>query len=532
MQNISKIIELGTLTNGSQAYEVDQYVGNIFIFVALALIALIIILLINIRKKNIAEKVSKQAEEQLKENYKQLEEAYEEAFATKNQLNTKYEELKKSKEKVKKLAYTDNLTELPNRLAFTEMLDSVMLTIRNEEVIALMDVDIDNFKYINDTLGHSYGDELLIDVTHRLKQVIDENDYLARMGGDEFIILTQNIEDSGEYEAKVKKIQKVFSYPFVLSMKEYFITVSIGITMAPKDGKTTQVLIKNVDSAMYTAKDNGKNSFSYFNNSINEKLMEKIQTLSELRKAIENEEFVVYYQPQINLETDKIVGFEALVRWNHPIKGIVAPKEFIPLAEETGLIIPIGNWVLKEACLQLKQWEVEGYDDLVMAVNISVRQFKDKELVNFIHEVIQETGINPERLELEITETIALDDMEYSVATICKLKDSGIAFSLDDFGTGYCSMNYLKLLPVNNLKIDKSFLDTVLDNHSDQSIVETIISLAQTLNLVVIAEGVEKREQEVFLKNAKCDKAQGFLYSKPLPKDQADELLRKYRIVD
>jgi polar amino acid transport system substrate-binding protein len=525
MQN--KIFNLETLADGGKAYVVDMGIGNIIIFVAFVLVLLLIVLLINLRKKSNAEQVAMQAKQQLKENYVELEEAYEEASTAKNQLSIKYEELKRSKEKVKKLAYSDYLTELPNRVAFTEMLDSVMFTLRNEEVIALMDVDIDNFKHINDTLGHSYGDELLIDVTHRLKQAIDENDYLARIGGDEFIILTQNLTDIGEYEAKVKKIQKIFDYPFVLSMKEYFITVSIGITMAPKDGKTTQVLIKNADSAMYAAKEYGKNTFVYFNNSINEKLMEKIQTQSELRKAIENDEFMVFYQPQMDLQTDRIVGFEALIRWNHPEKGIIPPADFISLAEETGLIVPIGTWVLQEACNQLKQWEDMGYTNLIVAVNISVRQFKDQDFVQMVKTVVEETGVNPGCLELEITETIALQDMEYTISIIQKLKEMGIVFSLDDFGTGYSSMSYLKRLPVNNLKIDKSFLDTVLDNRSDQSIVKTIISLAQILDLTVIAEGVEKNEQGLFLKNAKCNKAQGYLYSKPLPKEEAEEFLKK-----
>ncbi len=528
MQNIMKFIMPGLLINNSKTYIIDSFIGNIFITGVLILLLLLILVLFVLRIKYKEEWLIKKEVQQLKDNMANLEAAYEDATVTKNRLSEKYEELKRSKEKVKKLAYTDYLTELPNRLSFTEMLDSVMLTLRNEEVIALMDVDIDNFKNINDTLGHSYGDELLIDVTHRLKQAIDENDYLARIGGDEFIILSQNIKDIGEYESKVKKIQKIFSYPFVLAMKEYFITVSIGITMAPRDGKTTQVLIKNVDSAMYLAKDNGKNTYAYFDNSINEKFMEKIQTQSELRKALENQEFVVYYQPQVNLENDTIVGFEALVRWNHPTKGIVAPMEFIPLAEETGLIVPIGNWVLREACQQLKKWEDAGFNNLVMAVNISVRQFKDKELLNTVKEVILETGIDPNHLELEITESIALEDIEYSVSTIRKLKDIGVAFSLDDFGTGYCSMNYLKILPVNNLKIDKSFLDTVMDSYSDQSIVKTIIKLAQTLELIVIAEGVERNDQASFLKNVKCDKAQGYLYSKPLPKEKAEDLLYNF----
>ncbi len=525
MQNT---IELKTLTDGGKAYIVDWVIGNFIILAALVLIILLIILLINVKRKTKDKQTVLLEKQKLNEDYLELESAYEEVSTAKNELSIKYDELKRSKEKIQKLAYSDYLTELPNREAFTEMLDSVMLTLRNEEIIAIMNVDIDNFKTINDTLGHSYGDELLIDVTHRLKQAMDDNDYLARSGGDEFIVLSQNFSDIGEYEAKIKKIQKIFDYPFVLSMKEYFITVSVGIAMAPKDGKTTQVLIKNVDSAMYAAKANGKNTFVYFDDSINKKLMDRIQIQSELRKAMENNEFVVYYQPLVDLSTDKIIGFEALIRWNHPEKGILLPGEFIPFTEETGLIVPIGSWVLKNACRQLKIWEEDGYD-LAMAVNISARQFKDQEFANMVRETILEAGINPNRLELEITEAIALEDIDYSVAIIQKLKELGVVFSLDDFGTDYSSMKYLKKLPVNNLKIDKSFLDTVLDSRSDQSIVQTIISLAHILNLDVTAEGVEKNEQALFLKSAKCNKAQGYFYSEPLPVNMAEQLLKNTR---
>ena len=520
-------IELQTLTDGGKAYIVDWGIGNIIILAALVLIILFVILLIVNHRKTKRERAALLEMQKLSDNYSELETAYEEVSTAKNELSTKYDELKRSKEKMQKLAYSDYLTELPNRLAFTEVLDGVMLTLRNEEVIAIMNVDIDNFKTINDTLGHSYGDELLIDVTHRLKQAMDDNDYLARYSGDEFVVLTQNLTDIGEYEAKIKKIQKIFDYPFVLSLKEYFITVSIGIALAPKDGKTTQVLIKNADSAMYAAKANGKNTFVYFNDSINEKLMDKIQIQSELRKAIENNEFLVYYQPQIDLGTEKIVGFEALIRWNHPEKGILSPAEFIAFTEETGLIVPIGYWVLKSACRQLKKWMEDGYGNLVIAVNISLRQFKDQDFANMVRETILETGIDPGHLELEITESIALQDLEYSVAVIQKLKDLGVKFSLDNFGTDYSSMNYLKRLPINNLKIDKSVMDTVTDNRSDQSIVQTIISLAQNLDMSVIAEGVEKDEQAQFLKSVKCNKAQGFLYSEPLSGDMAGQVLKK-----
>jgi diguanylate cyclase (GGDEF)-like protein len=532
MQNYSNMVKLNTLTDGDQVYVVNRDLGIIIILIALALIILTILLFTNIKRRKKIEKIEQQEKQALKENYIELEAAYEESSSSKNELITKYEEIKRSKEKVKKLAYTDYLTELPNRLAFTEMLDSVMLTLRNEEVIALMEVDIDNFKTINDTLGHSYGDELLIDVTHRLKQVIDENDYIARTGGDEFIILSQNIEDIGNYEDKIKKIQKVFGYPFVLAMTEYFVTVSIGVVMAPKDGKTTQVLLKNVDSAMCAAKDTGKNTFYYFNDSINEKLMEKIQTQSELRKAIENQEFEVYYQAQMDLTMNRITGFEALVRWNHPTKGILTPKEFMPLAEETGLVVLIGGWALREACQQLKQWEQQGYDKLTMSVNISNRQFKDKDLLSLIQEVLHETGINPKQLILEITESLVLEDLDNSIAIIRKLKEYAIEFSLDKFGTGVSSLNYLKVLPVSSLKIDKSSISNLQVDTREQNIVKAFVFLAQSMDLLVIAEGVETKEQETFLKNINCNKAQGYLYSMPVSNEEAELLLSKTNILN
>ena len=507
------------------AYGFNQTIVAIAIAAAIGILLWIVLLFSRLRKSKRRSELIEREHKKLKENYRDLETVYEATQKSLNELTVKYDELNKNRDNMKKLAYTDYLTELPNRTAFTEMLDNVMLTIRSEEVVGIMDIDLDNFKHINDTLGHSYGDELLIDVTYRLKQAMDENDYLARIGGDEFIVLTQNLKDTASYEEKIRKIRNVFSYPFILTTKEYFVTVSIGVAFAPKDGKTSQTLIKNIDSAMYVAKANGKNTYAYFDHTFNRKLTEKIEIQSELRKAIERDEFVLFYQAQMDLETKNVVGFEALIRWNHPTKGLVGPDEFIYLAEETGLIVPIGKWVLLTACKQLKQWTIDGYKDIHMAVNLSGRQFKDKDFVKLVCDTIEETGIDPSRLELEITETVALDDLEYTIATIKELKSLGVNFSLDDFGTGYSSMNYLKRLPVSNLKIDKSFLDTVMEDQSDQRIVQTIITLAKNLNLFVIAEGVERDDQEQFLQEASCNKAQGFLYSKPVPKEMAEQFI-------
>ena len=504
----------------------DQTARLMILFLAVfILFVLIIVFIWIIRLRQKLARTNKE-KEILNAKCLEMESMYNETLTSLGELNIRYDELNKHKESMKKLAYTDYLTELPNRTAFTEMLDSIMLTLRSDEIIGIMDIDIDNFKNINDTLGHSYGDELLIDVTHRLKQAINENDYLARIGGDEFVILTQNLDDTASYEEKIKKVRNVFNFPFVLSTKEYFVTVSIGVGFAPKDGKTAQQIIKNMDSAMYMAKANGKNTYAYFEPALNQMITDKMELQSELRKAIDNKEFILHYQAKVDINSKKISGFEALIRWNHPSKGLLYPNDFIYLAEESGLIVPIGKWVLKNACNQLNKWSQLGYTDITMGVNLSARQFKDKDLIQTVYEIINETGIDAKRLELEITESAALEDIDYTIETIKEIQKFGVSFSLDDFGTGYSSMSYLKRLPVNNLKIDKSFLDTIMEDTSDQKIVQAIISLAENLNLNVIAEGVERFEQEKFLQEANCNEAQGFLYSKPVPKDEAQDFLK------
>lgn len=525
---LNAIIDL-ELQGGDKKYIIPYITGNIFFTVAgIGIILLIVFVILHNRKSRAYNTLTGQKEE-LTEEYHLLEASYEEAVNTRNQFQAKNEELKKSNEKLKKTAYTDLLTQLPNRFALTELLDNIMITLRNEEVVALMYIDVDDFKQITDNLGHSYGDELLIDITHRLKQSIDENDFLARLGSDEFVILTQNFTDVGEYEAKIKKILKVFEYPFVLSLKEYFITVSIGIAMAPKDGKTTQVLLKNADTAMYSAKMTGNNTFAYFKTAMNDRIMEKIQNQSDLRRAIEKKEFVVYYQPLIDLRTDKVTGFEALVRWEHAEKGVLKPVQFIKLSEETGLIVPIGLMVMEEALKQLKEWQDKGYKDLTMSINISVRQLKDNDFYQRVKEIIEHIGVNTSNIELEITESAALQESEHARSVIEALSELGISFALDDFGTGYSSMNYLKLYPISNIKMDKSFLDTLFTDEFNKSIIESTIALVQSMNLTVTAEGIESAEQELFLKSARCNRAQGYLYSEALPAEQAEAFLLSNR---
>lgn len=510
---------------GDKVYILQYITGNIFFVSAGICILLLIIFVILHNRKSKILKGLKGQKEQLESELANLEASYEDTVNTRNQFQIKNEELRKNTEKLKKIAYSDLLTQLPNRYALTELLDNVMLTLRNEEVIGLMYIDVDDFKQITDTLGHSYGDELLIDITHRLKQSIDENDFLARLGSDEFIILTQNLTDIGEYETKLKKILKVFEYPFVLSLKEYFVTVSIGIAMAPKDGKTTQVLLKNADSAMYSAKVTGKNTFAYFKPAMNDRIMEKIQNQSELRRAIERKEFVVYYQPQMDLTNDKLTGFEALVRWEHPERGTLRPAEFISLSEETGLIVAIGLIVMEEALKQLKEWQDKGYTELTMSINVSVRQLKDNDFYQKVKGIIEHTGVNPRNIELEITESSALQESEQVKTVLEALSELGISLALDDFGTGYSSMNYLKIYPISTIKMDKSFLDTLFTDDFNKSIIESTIALVQSMNLTVTAEGLESSEQEAFLKSVRCNKAQGYLYSEPLPVNQAESFL-------
>ena len=433
----------------------------------------------------------------------------------------------KLKETIQTIISTDTLTGLPNRAAFMEQLEKAMMEQPQGELLAVLDFDIDNFKVVNDTLGLLYGDAAIEAVSKRVMNVLGAQDLLGKVGGDEFVLLLPSVPSRTACEQKVRELMRLFKKPFRVLDKEVVLSISLGAVIVPLEGCTTlQTTMQNLDVAVFQAKESGKNTYCFFDSLAGTAVKERMEMQADLVKAIEEDQFELYYQPQVSLRNKEMTGFEVLVRWNHPKKGLIMPSEFIPVAEESGLIVAIGKMILRNACRQLYEWEQEGHNDIMIAVNLSAKQFRDPFFINTVYDILNEYRINPKNLELEITETIALDNIEYSIRTIERLRQLGITFSLDDFGTGYSSLSYLKRLPVNNLKIDKSFLDSVMENYNDKRIIETIIHLAQVLNLAVIAEGVEQEEQETFLRNVNCNKAQGFLYSKPVTGKAATALLR------
>ena len=415
------------------------------------------------------------------------------------------------------MAYHDSLTGLPNRSFFNGQITKMIQTAKKkQESLAVMFIDLDQFKDINDTLGHTMGDQLLIAVSKRLIDTIRNDQIIFRLGGDEFIILLPNYNIE-QITNTAQRIINQFSSPFMVENHEMHVTASIGISMFPNDGED---LLKNADAAMYQAKSYGRNNFYFFTEELAYKLNKKMVLDKELRKAVQTEQFILYYQPQINITTGKLVGMEALIRWNHQRLGIVSPLDFIPLAEETGLITVIGEWVLRQACYQNKAWQEAGYEPIPVSVNVSLGQFRQKDFVGLVEIVLQETGLDPQYLELEITESMTMD-MAHTERILASLKALGVKVSMDDFGTGYSSLSYLRRLPINKLKIDQSFIRNL--DVKNQAIVRTIITLANNLQMDVIAEGVELIEHVDFLKIHECFLAQGYLYSKPVPKEELDE---------
>ncbi len=428
--------------------------------------------------------------------------------------------------KIHNLAYYDNVTSLPNRLFLMETLSECIAKATKEKSrFALLYFDLDRFKHINDTLGHDIGDKMLNLVGKRISKLIKKSDVLGRVGGDEFLILIPEIKSEDEVVKLANKIIEDFKNPFILSAYELFLTASIGIATYPEAGKTIQFLVKNADISMYKAKNNGGNSYYIYTKELSEKEMDNLILINQLRQAEKNDELRLFYQPIMDIGTGTIIGLEALIRWERSGEGLVSPARFIPLAEETGLIIPIGEWVLRTACMQNKAWMNKGYKPITVSVNISAKQFQQLNFAETVLRIINESEINPNCLVLEITESIAIMDIEYTLETLRKLKALGVNISIDDFGTGYSSLYKLKEMSVDELKIDRAFIKDINLNTKNEAIAKAIILLANELNLKVVAEGVETIEQLDFLKENGCNKAQGFYYSKPIPPDEIEKFL-------
>ncbi|MEP6546064.1 MAG: EAL domain-containing protein [Gammaproteobacteria bacterium] len=436
-------------------------------------------------------------------------------------------------ERVEYLAYHDGLSGLPNRSLFSKILTrSIKLSRRHQRRLAVLFLDLDRFKQINDTLGHEAGDQLLQEVARRLESCLRDSDTVARLGGDEFVVLLPEL-GSGEYAAVVaQKILTLLAEPFVLVGQEFRVTASIGICTYPEDGQDEQTLTKHADIAMYQAKEEGKNNFQFYSEKLNANSLERLSLESSLRHALERNEFLLYYQAKRDTASGRITGMEALLRWEHPDLGIVAPMQFIPVAEETGLIVPIGKWVLKTACLQNVAWHNQGIPDLSMAVNLTARQFSDENLLADIAGILRETGMQPSLLELEITESLLINDVNKTLRIMAGLKAMGIRIAVDDFGTCYSSLSTLRQFPLDAIKIDRSFIRDVSSAsiahlHPEKpDLADAIIAMGRSLSLTVVAQGVETKEQADYLRVHACDEVQGFYYNKPLPTEQVTALLQ------
>ena len=438
-------------------------------------------------------------------------------------------EHEKTQEQIKYIAYHDTLTGLPNRNLLNELLvHSITLAERNNKCMAVLFLDIDGFKMINDIKGHGMGDQILQEVAERLLKTLRKSDVIARHGGDEFIVIIEELDNCSGVELIANKIINCFQEPFHLENQDYFLTTSVGVAVYPADGQTPDMLIKNADIAMYKAKENGKNQYLFCTPVMKDVANETMELSTNLYRAIEKNELELYYQPQLSCHNNQIMGVEALIRWRHPVMGLISPAKFIPIAEKTGLILPIGEWVLRTACQQNKKWQEQGLPKIRMGVNLSLRQFHNNDLLNLVESVLKETKLAPQYLELEITETIAMKEKSYIINTLNAFRQIGVSIAIDDFGTEYSSLSYLKHLPVDRLKVAMQFIRGIGIDHKDEALAKGIIVLAKSIGMNVIAEGVETKEQLEFLKNHNCDEIQGYYFFKPLIEAEMTKLLITY----
>ena len=437
---------------------------------------------------------------------------------------------KTAQEQMEYQAYHDALTGLPNRLLFRDrIIIALAHSKRHRTGVAVMFLDLDQFKLVNDSLGHTVGDALLQEVASRLVLSIRADDTVARMGGDEFTVLLTDIKETGSSVIVAQKLLEAVSRPMMIEGHELYVTTSIGVSLFPEDGNDAETLLRRADGAMYRAKEAGRNNFQFATAMTLETTSERLLIERSLHHAFEREEFVVHYQPMTNLLTGNIVGAEALIRWNHPERGLMAPDDFIPIAEECGLILPIGEWVLRTAVRQMKEWHAE-HGPLRVAVNLSARQFQQRDLTAMIERILAESDYPPELLDIEITESTAMQNADVSLAVMNRLRSMGVRISIDDFGTGYSSLSYLKRFPIDTVKIDQNFVRDLSDGSNDGAIITAVISMARALNLRVVAEGVETEAQLAFLRRENCEVVQGFLHSRPVPAAEFESSLRS-RIV-
>ncbi len=428
------------------------------------------------------------------------------------------------------IALHDDLTALPNRLMLNQRLEQELSRHRRSGTqLAILFMDLDRFKVINDSLGHGFGDELLRQVADRLRAQCRQGDTVARMGGDEFAVLMDNQHNLTDISACAQRLIDEISAPYLLGGQDCRVTVSIGISIYPTDGEDSQALLKAADVAMYRAKDLGRGNFLYYSPLMNVHTLERLALESDLRRALAQGEFLLHYQPKVDLASGMIVGTEALLRWRHPLRGLVPPKEFVPLAEETGLIAPIGEWALAAACARTKAWQDEGFENLTVAVNLSARQFADPLLLSKLTRIIRASGLDPATLELEITESMVMSHGGAAVAVLESLKSSGVQIAIDDFGTGYSSLAYLKRFPIDSIKVDRSFIEDIPADSDDKKITRAIIAMAHSMRLKVVAEGVETGEQLAFLRNQRCDAVQGFFLYRPIAEEAVAEVLAANR---
>jgi len=448
-----------------------------------------------------------------------------------------------AQQQIHNLAYYDIVTGLPNRAQLTEQLRyTLKLSKRNDSKFALLFLDLDHFKQVNDTLGHDAGDDLLKQVSKRLTRVVRDTDMIssrdseeaesqhtvARLGGDEFVVLLGVINRAEDAARVAERISQSVSEPYELGTNTVSVTTTIGISVFPADGTDSESMMKSADVAMYHAKESGRNGYQFYSRSIHEQALTRFSLEADLRSAIEKKELTLVYQPKIDVRTGQLSGMEALARWYHPEKGIMSPTEFISLAEETGLILPLGSWVLQQACSQMKMWLDAGWPVMTVAVNCSSEQFTKSDIIEDINVALELSGLDPSHLEIELTESLILQDGEKGIEILKNLKRLGIKVSIDDFGTGFSSLSYLKRLPVDKLKIDKSFVDDLEKDSGDAAIVTAIITLSHNLDLTVVAEGVETQEQYDILRKFDCDEIQGYLISHPLNVQQFEEWMSSY----